>query len=97
MACKYPQLKSVYLNKENKYFEHASNKFIEENFGLYGCERVSNFFEKDGQYYRLFITTPSAESEVAYLGIENYTGKLTSSGKEIVNTNQLDALDALLE
>ena len=97
MACKYPQLKSVYLNKENKYFEHASSKFIEENFGLYGCERVSNFFEKDGQYYRLFITTPSAESEVAYLGIENYTGKLTSSEKEIVNTNQLDALDALLE
>jgi len=41
--------------------------------------------------YRLFITTPSAESEVAYLGIENYTGKLTSSEKEIVNTNQLDA------
>jgi len=97
MACEYPQLKSVYLNKENKYFEHASSKFIEENFGLYGCERVSNFFEKDGQYYRLFITTPSAESEVAYLGIENYTGKLTSSEKQIVNTNQLDALDALLD
>ena len=57
---------------------------------------MSNFFEKDGQYYRLFITTPSAESEVAYLGIENYTGKPTSSEKEIINTNQLDDLDALL-
>ena len=74
-ACKTPQLKSIYLNQENKYFEHASQKFIEENFGLYGCERASNFFEKDGQYYRLFITMPSAESKNAYLGIENYTGK----------------------
>ena len=68
-ACKTPQLKSIYLNQENKYFEHASQKFIEENFGLYGCERASNFFEKDGQYYRLFITMPSAESKNAYLGI----------------------------
>ena len=57
---------------------------------------MSNFFEKEGQYYRLFITTPNAESDVAYLGIENYTGKLTSSEKEIINTNQLDDLDALL-
>ena len=95
-VCDRQQLKSIYLNKKNQYFEHASSKFIEENFGLYGCERMSNFFEKDEQYYRLFITTPNAESEVAYLGIENYTGKLTSSEKEIVNTNQLDDLDALL-
>ena len=95
-VCDRQQLKSIYLNKKNQYFEHASSKFIEENFGLYGCERMSNFFEKDGQYYRLFITTPNAESEVAYLGIENYTGKLTSSEKEIINTNQLDDLDALL-
>ena len=39
---------------------------------MYGCERASNFFEKDGNYYRLFITMPSAESEEAYLGIEKY-------------------------
>jgi hypothetical protein len=97
MACQYPQLKSVYLNKKNEYFEHASSKFIEENFGLYGCERASSFFEKDDQYYRLFITIPSEESEIAYLGIENYTGKLSASEKEVVNTDQLDALDDLLD
>ena len=96
-VCERQQLKSVYLNKKNEYFEHASNKFIKENFGLYGCERVSNFFEKDGQYYRLFITTPDKESEIAYLGIENYTGKQLASEKELVDTDQLDALDDLLK
>tara|TARA_B100000925_G_scaffold21452_1_gene14568 strand:- start:403 stop:1986 length:1584 start_codon:yes stop_codon:yes gene_type:complete len=74
-VCDRPQLKSIYLNKNNKNFEPASKKFIEDNFGLYGCERMSNFFEKDGQYYRLFITIPDEESKIAYLGIENYTGK----------------------
>jgi hypothetical protein len=97
MACQYPQLKSLYLNRKNEYFEHASSKFIEENFGLYGCERASSFFEKDDQYYRLFITIPSEESEIAYLGIENYTSKLSASEKEVVNTDQLDALDDLLD
>ena len=97
MACNYPQLKSIYLNKKNQYFEHASSKFIQDNFGQYGCERMSNFFEKDGQYYRLFITIPDEESEIAYLGIENYTGKLSASETEIVNTDQLDALDDLLD
>jgi hypothetical protein len=55
------------------------------------------FFEKDGQYYRLFITIPDAESEIAYLGIENYTGKQLASEKEVVDTDQLDALDDLLQ
>ena len=85
------------MNKKNQYFEHASSKFIEDNFGQYGCERMSNFFEKDGQYYRLFITIPDEESEIAYLGIENYTGKLSASKTEVVNTDQLDALDDLLD
>ena len=97
MACKYPQLKSIYLNKKNEYFEHATSNFIKENFGLYGCERASNFFEKDNQYYRIFITIPNEESEIAYLGIENYTGKLTASEKEEVNTDQLNALDDILD
>ena len=97
MACKYPQLKSIYLNIKNEYFEHATSKFINESFGMYGCERASNFFEKDDQYYRLFITIPNEESEVAYLGIENYTGKLSASEKEEVNTDQLNALDDLLD
>ena len=97
MACKYPQLKSIYLNIKNEYFEHATSKFINENFGLYGCERASNFFEKDNQYYRLFITIPNEESEIAYVGIENYTGKLSASEKEEVNTDQLNALDDLLD
>ena len=57
---------------------------------------TSNFFEKDGQFYRLFITIPDEESKVAYLGIENYTGKQLASEKEEVNTDQLDALDELL-
>ena len=94
-ACNVPQLKSIYANQKNEYFEHATNKFVKENFGLYGCERMSNFFEKNGQYYRLFITMPYGESKVAYLGIENYTGKLTES--EVVNRDQLDALEDLLE
>ena len=72
MNCKREQLKSVYLNQNGEYFEKTSNKFIKDNFGMYGCERASNFFEKDGNYYRLFITMPSAESEEAYLGIEKY-------------------------
>ena len=96
MACNYSQLNSLYLNMNNQYFEQASEKFIKDNFGLYGCERMSNFFEKDGQYYRLFITIPDEESKVAYLGIENYTGKQLASEKEEVNTDQLDALDELL-
>ena len=57
---------------EFKIFEKASSKFIKDNFGMYGCERASSFFENDGSYYRLFITMPSAESEEAYLGIERY-------------------------
>ena len=96
-VCDRQQLKSIYFNKNNEYFEHASSKFIKDNFGLYGCERASNFFEQDGQYYRLFITTPDKESRIAYLGIENYTGKQLPSEKEIVNTDQLDGLDSLLE
>ncbi len=96
-ACNVPQLKSIYLNRKNEYFEHATSNFIEENFGLYGCERASNFFEKDGQYYRLFITMLDGESNVAYLGIENYTGKPSASESDVVNTNQLDALNELLE
>jgi len=97
MACNYSQLNSLYLNMNNQYFEQASEEFIKDNFGLYGCERMSNFFEKDGQYYRLFITIPDEESKVAYLGIENYTGKQLASEKEEVNTDQLDALDDLLK
>ena len=62
---------NYYLNKNNEYFEHASSKFIKDNFGLYGCERASSFFEKDGQYYRLFLTTPNEKADVAYVGIEN--------------------------
>ena len=80
------------MNKKNKYFERASNKLIEENFGLYGCERASNFFEKDGQYYRLFITTPDAEAEVAYIGIENYTGEFLTDETEDLSDEQLSAL-----
>ncbi|MDB3905757.1 hypothetical protein N9354_00415 [Alphaproteobacteria bacterium] len=72
MNCKREQLKSVYLNQNGEYFEKTSKKFINDSFGMYGCERASNFFEKDGNYYRLFITMPSAESEEAYLGIERY-------------------------
>jgi hypothetical protein len=72
MNCKREQLKSVYLNQNGEFFEKASSKFINDSFGMYGCERASNFFEKDGNYYRLFITMPSAESEEAYLGIERY-------------------------
>jgi hypothetical protein len=45
----------------------------------------------------LFITTPDKESEIAYLGIENYTGKKLASEKEFVDTDQLDALDDLLK
>ena len=75
MVCNYPQLKSVYLNINNNFFERASKKFIQSNFGLYGCERASSFFTKENHYYRLFITTPYPNSEVAYLGIENYTQK----------------------
>ena len=88
----------MYLpNRNKKLRQKGKNKFVQENFGLYGCERMSNFFEKNGQYYRLFITMPYGESEVAYLGIENYTGKLTESESEVVNTDQLDALDDLLK
>ena len=74
-VCSYPQLKSIYLNVDNKSFKKASESFIENNFGLYGCERASSFFKKENQYFRLFITTPSPESKIAYLGIENYTQK----------------------
>ena len=77
------------MNKQNKYFERATNKLIEENFGLYGCERASNFFEKDGQYYRLFITTPDAEAEVAYIGIENYNGEFLTDETEDLSDDNL--------
>ena len=80
------------MNKKNEYFERATNKLIEENFGIYGCERASNFFEKDGQYYRLFITTPDAEAEVAYIGIENYTGEFLSAETEDLSDEQLSDL-----
>ena len=72
VACNDSQLKSIYFNMNNKLFEKASENFIKNNFGRYGCERASSFFNRENQYYRLFITTPSPESKIAYLGIENY-------------------------
>ena len=89
-VCSRPQLNSIYLNKNNEYFVHASSKLIEENFGLYGCERASSFFEKDGQYYRLFLTTPNEKADVAYIGIENYTGKFLSNKTDIINIKRED-------
>ena len=59
-------------------------------------KELQMFFEQDGQYYRLFIRTKFSY-KVAYLGIENYTGKQLASEKEVVNTDQLDALDDLLK
>ena len=53
-----------------------------------GVKECQIFFEREGQYYRLFITTPNTESKIAYLGIENYTGKKLASEKEVVNSNQ---------
>ena len=94
-VCDRPQLKSIYLNTQNEYFINASSKLIEENFGLYGCERASSFFERDGQYYRLFLTIPSGESEVAYIGIEKYTGKFLVDETEIININLHDAEDTV--
>ena len=58
---------------------------------------MSNFFEKDGQYYLLFITIPDEKSEIAYLSIENYTGKLSAIETEVLNTDQLNALNDLLD
>lgn len=72
MDCSRIQLDNIYLNQNGVSFEKTSEKFIKDNFGMYGCERASSFFEKDGEYYRLFITIPFAESETAYLGIEKY-------------------------
>ena len=72
MDCNRIQLDNIYLNQNGVSFEKTTEKFIEDNFGMYGCERASSFFEKDGEYYRLFITIPFAESETAYLGIEKY-------------------------
>jgi len=72
MDCNRIQLDNIYLNLNGESFEKTSEKFTEENFGMYGCERASSFFEKDGAYYRLFITITFAESEDAYLGIEKY-------------------------
>ena len=46
MACNYSQLNSLYFNVNSEYFEQASEEFIEENFGLYGCERMSNFLKR---------------------------------------------------
>ena len=94
-VCDRPQLKSIYLNTQNEYFIHASSKLIEENFGLYGCELASSFFERDGQYYRLFLTVPNGESEVAYIGIEKYTGKFLVDETEIININLHDAEDTV--
>ena len=72
MDCNRIQLDNIYLNLNGESFEKTSEKFTEDNFGMYGCERASSFFEKDGEYYRIFITIPFAESEDAYLGIEKY-------------------------
>ena len=41
MACNYSQLNSLYFNMNNEYFEQAQRQLL-----LYGCERMSNFFEK---------------------------------------------------
>ena len=48
------------------------------------------FFEKDEQFYRLFLTTPNEKSDVAYIGIENYTGKFLANKTEIVNIKRQD-------
>lgn len=72
MDCNREQLNNIYLNINSERFEKATEKFVEQNFGMYGCERASSFFKKDGEHYRLFITIPFAESEDAYLGIEKH-------------------------
>ena len=66
------QVSAMYFNQDNKSFEQASKSFNKENFGLYGCERASNFFKHNNNYYRLFVTIPSIDSKFAYLGIEKY-------------------------
>ena len=66
------QVSAMYLNQNNKSFKQISKSFNQENFGLYGCERASNFFKNNNNYYRLFITLPSTDSKFAYLGIEKY-------------------------
>ena len=43
------------------------------NFGKYGCENGSVFFEHDGTNYRLFTTQKVAGPSTAYLAIEVFS------------------------
>ena len=47
--CNRIQLDNIYLNLNGENFEKTSEKFTEDNFGMYGCARASSFFEKDGE------------------------------------------------
>ena len=46
MDCNRIQLDNIYLNLNGESFEKTSEKFTEDNFGMYGCERVRVFLKR---------------------------------------------------
>ena len=90
-VCSRPQLNSIYLNKNNEYFVHASSKLIEEKFwSLWLRKKPPVFLRKTDNITVYFWTTPNEKVDVAYIGIENYTGKFLSNKTDIVNIKRQD-------
>ena len=46
MDCNRIQLDNIYLNLNGESFEKTSEKFTEENFGMYGCKELQVFLKK---------------------------------------------------
>ena len=67
------QFTMVFINDDNGGYKLMEKDDLINNFGKYGCENGSVFFEHDGTNYRLFTTQKVAGPSTAYLAIEVFS------------------------
>ena len=67
------QFTMVFINDDNGGYKLMEKEDLINNFGKYGCENGSVFFEHDGTNYRLFTTQKVAGPSTAYLAIEVFS------------------------
>ena len=67
------QFTMVFLNNDNEGYKLMEKEDLINNFGKYGCENGSVFFEHNGTNYRLFTTQKVAGPSTAYLAIEVFS------------------------
>ena len=69
------QFSMVFLNDGDNGYKLMGKDHLVNNFGKYGCENGSVFFEHKGANYRVFTTQKVAGPSKAYLAIEVFPGR----------------------